>query len=107
MSTRTSAEHKDARRYWSFTPEVTTGNIIQILGLLIAASVAYATYREDQTKQDSRILSVEVAVARDRSEAQAMQGKVEAKLEKLADQQQDIKESLAILRGRAAEPRSK
>lgn len=100
---RTPREPNEPRRYMRFNPEITMGNIIQMVILLVSLGIAYGTYREEQSKQDGRISQVEVTALRDRLDTQAALGKVESRLEKQGDQLQDIKESLAILRGRAAE----
>lgn len=86
-----------------FNPEITTGNIIQIASLLVALALGYGAYREDQTRQDSKISQVEMLSERDRTETGKSLAEVKARLDKQGDQLQDIKESLAILRGRAAE----
>jgi hypothetical protein len=90
-----------------FNPEITTGHILQIATIIAGVAIGYGTYREDQSRQDSRIHQIEVIAERDRTDTQKTMVEVKARLDKQGDQLQDIKESLAILRGRAAEaPRS-
>ncbi len=105
MTTRLKPDEE--HRYMRFNPEITTGNIIQIVMLAIALGAAYGTYRDDQGKQDSEIAQVKQLTSRDRDDTQKSLAEVKTRLDKQGDQLQDIKESLAILRGRAAEPGSK
>jgi len=98
---------KAAGRIMKFDPTINTGTIIQTLVVLASVSVAYGTYREDQTKQDGRIAQVEVLAEKDREATREALREIKGRVDDLQKSNQDIKESLAILRGRAAEPGSR
>ncbi len=90
-----------------FDPTINTGTIIQTLVFVISVAVAYGAYREDQTKQDGRIAQVEVLADKDRESTKDALKEIKTQVSDLQKSNQEIKESLAILRGRAAEPGSR
>lgn len=90
-----------------FDPTINTGTIIQTLVFVISVAVAYGAYREDQTKQDGRIAQVEVLADKDRESTKDALKEIKVQVSDLQKSNQEIKESLAILRGRAAEPGSR
>ncbi|MDA8521969.1 hypothetical protein [Acidovorax sp. NCPPB 4044] len=90
-----------------FDPTINTGTIIQTLVVVASMAVAYGSYREDQTKQDGRIAQVEVLAEKDRESTREALREIKGRVDDLQKSNQDIKESLAILRGRAAEPGSR
>lgn len=90
-----------------FDPTISTGTIIQTLVFVISVAVAYGAYREDQTKQDGRIAQVEVLADKDRESTKDALKEIKVQVSDLQKSNQEIKESLAILRGRAAEPGSR
>ncbi|KQR55628.1 hypothetical protein [Acidovorax sp. Leaf160] len=98
---------KEPGRFMKFDPTVSTGTIIQTLVFIIGVATAYGGYREDQVKQDGRIAMVEALADKDRDSTRESLKKIEGQVADLAKSNQDIKESLAILRGRAAEPGSR
>lgn len=95
------------RKYVRFDPTINTGHVLQIAVLIVGGFAAYGAIKSDaaQTKADLDQVKAIAIVER----AQTTQALAEIKLSvtKLQDSTQDIKESLAILRGRAAEPRGK
>lgn len=90
-----------------FDPTINTGTIIQTLVVLVSVAVGYGQYREDQTKQDGRIAQVETLAEKDREATREALREIKGRVDDLQKSNQDIKESLAILRGRAAEPGSR
>ena len=96
-----------AGRIMKFDPTINTGTIIQTLVVLASVSVAYGQYREDQTKQDARIAQVEVLAEKDREATREALREIKGRVDDLQRGNQDIKEGLAILRGRTAEPGSR
>lgn len=94
-------------RLMKFDPTINTGTIIQTLVVVASMAVAYGSYREDQTKQDGRIAQVEVLAEKDRESTREALREIKGRVDDLQKSNQDIKESLAILRGRAAEPGSR
>ncbi|WP_313075890.1 hypothetical protein [Melaminivora sp.] len=92
-----------ARRIMKFDPTVNSGTIIQTLVFVISIAVAYGAYREDQTRQDGRITQVEVLADKDRDATKESLKELKGQVSDLQKSTQEIKESLAILRGRATE----
>ena len=91
------------RRIMKFDPTVNTGTIIQTLVFVMSVAVAYGAYREDQTRQDGRITQVEVLADKDRDATKESLKELKSQVSDLQKSTQEIKESLAILRGRATE----
>lgn len=94
-------------RFMKFDPTVSTGTIIQTLVFIVGVATAYGGYREDQVKQDGRIAQVEVLADKDRESTKDALKEIKTQVSDLQKSNQEIKESLAILRGRAAEPGSR
>lgn len=87
-----------------FDPTVSTGTIIQTALLVASIAVSYGKYTEDQTRQDGRIAQVEVLAATEREATKEALREIKGQMGDLQRSNQEIKESLAVLRGRAAEP---
>lgn len=93
-----------ARRLMRFDPTINTGTIVQTLVFVGSVTLAYGAYREDQTRQDGRITQVEVLAEKDREATRESLREIKGRVDDLQRSNQDIKESLAILRGHAVEP---
>ncbi|WP_046060012.1 hypothetical protein [Paracidovorax citrulli] len=87
-----------------FDPTINTGTIIQTLVFVGSVAVAYGAYREDQTRQDGRIAQIESTAAQERETTRAYLAEIKAEQRDQAKTLGDLKEGVAILRGRAAEP---
>jgi len=87
-----------------FDPTINSGTIIQTLVFVISLAVGYGAYREDQARQDGRLTQVEVLADKDRDSTKEALKEIKTQVTDLQKSNQEIKESLAILRGRAAEP---
>lgn len=91
-------------RIMKFDPTINTGTIIQTLVFVGSVAVAYGAYREDQTRQDGRIAQIESTAAQERETTRAYLAEIKAEQRDQAKTLGDLKEGVAILRGRAAEP---
>lgn len=104
--TRTTP-NSNPRRLMKFDPTINTGTIIQTLVFVGSVALAYGAYREDQTRQDGRISQIEAAAAQERDTTRAYLAEIKAEQKDQAKMLGDLKEGVAILRGRAAEPGSR
>lgn len=94
------------RKYVRLDPTLNTGHIIQIIVLVVGGFSAYGALKGDAAQTKADLDQVKAVSLIERAQTGASLAKIELSVSKLQDSNQDIKESLAILRGRAAEPRS-
>lgn len=92
------------QRFMKFDPTINTGTIIQIAVIIVSVALAYGTYREDQLRQDTRLAQLEKDSAADREATRAALQEIKLEQKEQAKLLGDLKEGVAILRGRAAEP---
>lgn len=100
-------ERAPDRRYMRWSPEISAGNVLQVVSLIVSLAIGYATYREDQTRQDGKIEQIESTAKRDREDTQRTLAEIRLEMKEQGKTLGDLKEGIAILRGRAAEPGSK
>ena len=96
----------EGKRLMKFDPTFNTGTIVQIAVVVASAFAIYTGIRTDQVQTKADLDQVKAIAIVERAQTAQSLAKIEASVSKLQDSNQDIKESLAILRGRAAEPRS-
>ena len=94
------------RKYVRLDPTLNTGHILQIVVLVIGGFTAYGALKSDAAQTKAELDQVKAVAIIERAQTAQSRSKIESSVAKLQDSNQDIKESLAILRGRAAEPRS-
>lgn len=87
-----------------FDPTINSGTILQIVVVAASAFGIYSGMRVDQTATRMKVEAVEAAAIADRQQTKEALGDLRGDMKELQKSTQDIKESLAILRGRAAEP---
>jgi len=105
MPNRTRAmSHNDEPRFMKFNPEINTGTIIQIVVVLASAAAIYSGIRADQVQVKADVEMVRAASLADRTQTKETLEDIKRDVRELQKSNNDIKESLAILRGRAAEP---
>lgn len=97
----------DGKRLMKFDPTFNTGTIVQIAVVVASAFAIYTGIRTDQVQTKADLDQVKAIAIVERAQTATSLAKIEASVAKLQDSNQDIKESLAILRGRSAEPGSK
>lgn len=98
-----SKQPPDQGRIVKFDPTFTTGTIAQIIVVICSALGIFLGLRDDQKQTKADLEQVKAVAIVERVQTAQALAEVKARLDKQGDQLQDIKESLAILRGRAAE----
>ena len=91
---RREADRKAPHRFFRFDPTVSSGTMIQSIGLLVIAVGAYGTYQSDRTQTKADIKQIEVSVERDRNDAKVVAGQLTADVKEMKT---DIKEFSAKL----------
>jgi hypothetical protein len=99
--------HRDSDRrhkFFRFDPTVSTGTLLQIGVLVVGASVAYGTYREDRTQIKADIDMVKVTTARDREDVKTAIEAFRVELRGVQQSIQGANESLAVLKAQVGSP---
>ena len=96
---------KKKGRYMKFDPTVSTGTLLQIAVILGAATAIYTGIVKDLALQKAEIDNVKVVAAQDRASVKESLIDLKTDIKELQKSTNDIKESLAVLRGRTAEVR--
>ncbi len=86
-----------------FDPTVNTGTLLQIVVILASAFTIYSGMREDQVKQKAELEAVKATALAERVQTKEALTELKADMKELQKTTNDVKESLAILRGRAAD----
>lgn len=106
MTTPTNREGDQRHRFWRFTPEITTGNLLTAVTIAAGAIVAYGTYRADQTQTRADIKAVEVRQLADRDDFKSTVSSFRDDTKELKKDVQRISESIAEIKAQnAAAPR--
>jgi hypothetical protein len=92
-------------KFVRFDPTLNTGHVLQIAVFVVGGFAAYGAIKSDAAATKADLDQVKAIAVVERAQTSESLRKIEASVAKLQDSNQDIKESLAILRGRAAEPR--
>nr|WP_296020814.1 hypothetical protein [uncultured Acidovorax sp.] len=93
-----------AGKFMKFDPTINSGTILQIVVVAASAFGIYSGMRVDQAATKVKVEAIEAAANADRQQTKETLADLRSDLKELQKSTQDIKESLAILRGRAAEP---
>lgn len=105
---RRAGDGSVARRIVRFDPTVSTGTIIQILSIMAMATVAYGTYREDQTKVKAELEAVRVGAKvetealkvnaeRDRTDSRSAVNEIRSDVKDVKADISQINKTLAVL----------
>ena len=86
-----------------FDPTINTGTIVQILVVASSALAIYNGIKTDQVQTRADLEAVKAAASMERDQTKAALSELKADLKELRGATGEIKESLAILRGRAAD----
>jgi hypothetical protein len=97
----------EGRRLMKFDPTINTGTIVQIAVVVASAFAIYTGIRTDQVETKAAVKAVETLAATDRTQTKDALSDLKSDIKELQKSTSEIKESLAILRGRAAEPGSR
>lgn len=104
------AEHhntNEGRRFMKFDPTVNTGTILQIATMVVVGAIAFATLRGEMMTQKVEIEANRLTAERDNRKNEEALKELKADVRELQKSINDIKEGVAILRGRAADVGSK
>ncbi|KQP02444.1 hypothetical protein [Pseudorhodoferax sp. Leaf265] len=104
------AEHHDTnegRRLVKFDPTVNTGTIIQIGTIIFMGALGFAMLQGELKTQKVELEAVKLAAERDNKRNEEALREIKTDVRELQKSINDIKEGVAILRGRAADVGSK
>ena len=96
-----------SRKLMKFDPTINTGTIIQICAVVVVGVFAVATFKADLATQQVQIETNRITAQRDNVAAVESLKELKLDVKDLQKSTNEIKESLAILRGRAADTASK
>jgi hypothetical protein len=91
------------KRYVRFEPTLNTGHVLQIVVLVVGGFSAYGALKNDQFQQRADLEQVKAVALIERAQTTQALIEIKASVKELQVSTQDVKESLAILRGRAAD----
>lgn len=86
-----------------FDPTLNTGHVLQIAVLVIGGFMAYTAIRTEQVETKASVRAVESQAGVDRTQTKEALVDLKGDIKELQKSTSEIKESLAILRGRAAD----
>lgn len=104
------AEHHDTnqgRRFMKFDPTVNTGTILQIATMVVVGAIAFATLRGELMTQKVEIEANRLTAERENRRNEDALKELKADMRELQKSMNDIKEGVAILRGRASDAGAK
>lgn len=85
-------------RFFRFDPTVSSGTLIQLGTIMVAAAVAYGTYREDRTQTRNDIDQVKAMAARDREDVKAAFETFRGDMKDLKTDMRGVSQDVAVLR---------
>jgi len=97
----------EGKRLMKFDPTINTGTIAQIVVVVASAFSIYTAVRTEQVETKANVKAVEAQAVVDRSQTKDALVDLKADIKELQKSTSEIKESLAILRGRTADTGSK
>lgn len=86
-----------------FDPTFNTGTIAQIVVIVASAAAIYTGMKTDQVQTKAELDAVKSATAVDRVQTKEALADIKSDIKELQKSNNDIKESLAVLRGRTVE----
>jgi uncharacterized protein YlxW (UPF0749 family) len=99
-------EHDDShhgRRLMKFDPTINTGTILQIATMVVVGAIAFATVRGELMTQKVEIEANRLTAERENKRNEESLRELKADVRELQKSVNDIKEGVAILRGRASD----
>lgn len=97
----------EGKRLMKFDPTINTGTIAQIVVVAASAFSIYTAMRTEQAETKANVRQVEAQAITDRTQTKEALADLKTDIKELQKSTSEIKESLAILRGRAADTGSK
>ncbi len=105
-STSAPLDQQKRSQYVRFDPTLNTGHVIQIAVLVIGGFVTFAALRTDQAQTKADLDQVKAVALVESAQTKATLADIRSEMKEQGKTLGDLKEGIAILRGRAAEPRS-
>jgi hypothetical protein len=90
------------RKYVRFDPTFNAGTVAQILVLIVGGALAFGAVKTELATQKVEIEANKIAAFRDNANTSEALKELKTDVKELQKGMNDVKESLAILRGRAA-----
>lgn len=95
----------DTRHRWfRFDPTVSSGTLLQLAGIAVAVSIAYATYREDRATILLRFTQLEADVTRDRKLQETSFESFRGDVKELKTKMDTMSENIAVLKAQSTLP---
>lgn len=94
-------------RFMKFDPTINTGTIIQIATVVVLAVAGFSAVKTELATQKVEIEANRLAALRDSKQTEEALKEIRSDIREQGKMLGDLKEGIAILRGRAAEPGGK
>lgn len=85
-------------KFWRFSPEVNTGNILTVVTIALGAITAYGTYQADKTQTKADLEAVKVTATRDRDDMKTAVDAFRSDLKELKIEVRTVGENVAVLK---------
>lgn len=92
------------RKYVRFDPTLNTGHVLQIVVLIVGGFAAYGAIKTEQAQTKSDLEQVKAVAVIERAQTAQAIAEIKLEMKEQGKSLGDIKEGIAILRGRGAEP---
>lgn len=93
----------ERKKYVKFDPTLNTGHVLQIAVWLVGGALAYGALKTDIVQQKADVEQVKAVAIIERTQTTQALTEIKASVKELQTSTQEIKESLAVLRGRNAD----
>jgi transcriptional regulator NrdR family protein len=100
-----SSGGRERRHYFRFLPNVTTGELMQMVALLVVAFSAYGTYQQDRAEQRIEVATVKRDVEANRQIVQGAINTIQADLKDVQRTLGDVNSNIAVLKSRSEQQR--
>ena len=94
------------RKYVRFDPTLNTGHVLQIVVLVVGGFAAYGALKSEAAQTKAELDQVKAVAIIERANTTMALAEIKIEMKEQGKTLGDLKEGIAILRGRAAEPRS-
>lgn len=95
------------RKYVRFDPTLNTGHVLQIVVLIVGGALGFGAIKADQVQTKADIEQVKAVSIVERAQTAQALTEIKQEMKEQGKTLGDLKEGIAILRGRAAEPGGK
>lgn len=94
---------QEGKRLMKFDPTINTGTIVQIAVVIASAFAIYTGIRTDQVQTKADLEQVKAIASVERTQTAQALAEIKAEMKEQGKTLGDLKEGIAILRGRAAD----